>query len=257
MKNKNSVVKEILAKCFGKEKDERWNAVAMLLIFSIFLAVVIVIARTSNNQNTLKREETVPTPSPTMNLNLDKEEIEPDIDSEIVDEDYEINYSYLYTFTLDGVQEIITGKRLDSKEIFSIINTEGTTEYARLSENYLKKENGSYHLTNVPSTNLIYANLDPLLEILEELTPSIELNQYLYYVPTSEILKSYHNNTTLVDPNNTYNTVVVTRGENGIERIEIDYSNLYSLLNGITGQYTIIMEFNNVGTTEDFTILTD
>lgn len=256
MKKNNSLIKEIFAKCFGKEKDERWNAVAMLLIFFLFLAVVIVIARTNNNQNTLKPEEVEQTPTPSLTATPDLEE-EPGIDQEIGNGNYEVNYSYLYTFTLNGVQEIITGKRLDSKEIFSIINTEGTVEYARLSENYLKKENGSYHLTNLPSTNLVYANLDPLLEILEELIPSIEINQYIYNVPTSEILKSYHNNSTLVDQNNTYNRVVITRGENTIERIDLDYSNLYSLLNGIAGNYNITMEFNNVGTTEDFTIRID
>ncbi|MDE5587266.1 MAG: hypothetical protein K2I72_02720 [Bacilli bacterium] len=254
-KNNDNLMKEVFSKCFGKEKEERWNAVAMLLIFGIFLAVIIVIARTTSNVEMTKPEETVPTPSPTVTPELEKQD--PDIDLELPDQNYEVNYSYLFTFTLDGIQEIITGKRLDSKEIFSIINSEGTTEYARLSENYLKKENGTYHLTSISSSNLVYADLDPLLEILEDLTPNIERNQYVYSVPTSELLKSYHNNTTLVDPNNTYNTVVVQRGENSIERIDLDYSNLYSLINGVLGQYTIAMEFNHVGTTEDFTIRID
>jgi len=253
MKN-HSWWKEILSKCFGSEKDERWNAVAMLIIFGFFLGILIVMLRVGNNtmsqenSNTNSSPTPILTPTPTIdfsdNLNQGQES-----------ETYEINYSYLYTFTLGAETETMTGKRLDQKEIFTLINQAGSVDYAKMSDNYLKKENGKYHLVEIPSRNLIYANLDPLIAILEELTPNINLNQYTYYIPTSKLLTAYHKGLSLVDSNNTYNTVIITRNGNTMKTIDADYSALFSFISGTTNSYIIHMEFNHVGTTEDFTIL--
>ena len=251
---KNSLWKEILNKCFGSEKDERWNAVAMLIIFGFFISILIIMLRVSETTSNQHNSSTVSSPTPTLTSTptADSSDIQLDQDQETGN--YEINYSYLYTFTSNEEIETITGKRLDQKEIFTLINQMGSTDYARLSENYLQKENGEYHLVEMPSRNLIYANLDPLISILEELTPDINLNQYTYYVPTSMLLGAYHKDLGLIDSSNNYNIVVVTRNSNAIESIDADYSALSTVLNETTNLYTVHMEFNHVGTTEDFTI---
>jgi len=251
---KNSLWKEILGKCFGREKDERWNAVAMLIIFSFFLGILIIMLRMGGATPNENNSHTTPSFTPTLTPTPTTDSGDVDLGQEKESGNYEINYSYLYTFTSSAGVETVTGKRLDQKEIFTIITQIGSTDYARVSDNYLQKENGKYHLVEMPSRNLIYANLDPLISILEELTPNINLNQYTYYVPTSMLLSAYHKDLGLIDSSDTYNTVIVTRNSNTIEAIEADYSSLSTLLNGTTNSYTIHMEFNHVGTTEDFTI---
>lgn len=250
---KNSLWKEVLSKCFGREKDERWNAVAMLIIFGFFISILIMILRVGGNTTSQAMSNVTSSPTSTVTPTSTAGSSDLELDQEQESGNYEINYSYLYNFTFGEETETITGKRLDQKEIFTIINQTGSTDYARLSENYLQKENGKYHLVEIPSRNLIYANLDPLIAALEELTPNINLNQYTYYVPTSTLLTAYHKDLGLVDSNNTYNTVIITRNDNTIESIDIDYSALSTLLSG-TASYQVHMEFNHVGTTEDFTI---
>ncbi len=247
---KNNQWKEILNKCFGHEKDERWNAVAMLLIFAFFLGILIFMLRQNGTTPTLENPKNTPSPTPIStaspsDTNVNQEE---NLGS------HEINYSYLYTFTLNDTKETITGKRLDQKEIFTLINQTGSSDYARVSDNYLKKENEVYHLVEIPSRNLIYANLDPLIAALEELTPDINSNQYTYYVPTSILLTAYHKDLGLIDSNHTLNTIVITRNDTTIEAIDVDYSSLSTLISGTNNQYTIHMEFNHVGTTKNFTI---
>ena len=56
--------KEIWKKCFGKEKDTRWHAVAMLVIYFIFVTLVVGIAKT---QEPINKEEKKLTPQPTAN----------------------------------------------------------------------------------------------------------------------------------------------------------------------------------------------
>lgn len=249
--NTKTFLRKIFQKSFGKDKNERFNAIAMLIIFGLFIAIFSITVRNVDIPEEEKKLDNTSNPiinstmSPTNPGNLEEN---------IEDGTYEVNYSYLYTFNLNGKEEIITGKRLDSKEIFTIINTDGSTEYAKVSENYLKKEKDKYQLVDSPSPHLTYTNLDSLLEILDELTPNINQNQYTYYVPTNTILRSYYPNSTQFDSMDTYNTVVITKNENILEKIDIDYSSLYSLLNGTTTSYTITMVFNNIGTTEDFTI---
>ncbi|MCI8588677.1 MAG: hypothetical protein HFG40_03395 [Bacilli bacterium] len=256
MKSKNTEnIKEILKQCFGKEKNERYNAIAMLIVFGLFLTIAIIIARIDPASSTTQNQKPQTTTPPPTNITPKPTDHVEDIEQNTGD--YEINYSYLYTFNLNGVEEVITGKRLDTKEIFTIINNNGSTEYAKLSDNYLKKENGKYQLINKPSMNLNYSDLEPLLEILENLPPSLNLNQYSYSVPTSMLLKEYYPESTQAVPTETYNSVIMTRNNNTIERLDIDYSNFYSFLTGTISTYTATMEFNNIGTTEDFIIKVD
>ena len=50
---KSDEVKEILKKCFGKEKDTRYHAIAMLSIYAFIFMILIIFIRvggsTSNN----------------------------------------------------------------------------------------------------------------------------------------------------------------------------------------------------------------
>lgn len=249
------VINLIWTKCFSKQKDERLHAIAMLVLFGIFIVILVALLRTDSSTPLPNAGETSRTPEVSQTPEVSTEELEEDgkIDETY---SYEINYSYLYTFTRNGiVEEVITGRRLDDKEIFTIVGSNSTTDYARLSDNYLKKEQGKYKLIERPSNNLLYANLDPLIDTLYSLNPtSIEANRYTYQVSTKNLLDLYHPDSTLVASPTSYNTVVITQNNNLISKIDVDFSNLATLLNGLSETYTMSLEFNNVGTTEDFNI---
>lgn len=257
---KKEDIKELLKKCFGKEKDEQLNAIVMLTIMMIFIAILVIILRVG--ANTTKNEPTnnqTKTQAPTQDSTKPIDDLEKDSLNEEGKQtgNYEINYSYLYTFNLNGVQEIITGKKLDSKEIFTIVNEEGSKDYAKLSDNYLIKNQNSYHLTTIPSSNLLYASIDDLIDILDSYTPNIELNQYTYYIPNSDLISIYRKELSNTQMEEKYNPVTITINNDRIEKIVMNYSNLYEVINKVPGTYLITLEFNNIGTTEDFTIRID
>lgn len=257
---KKEELKELLKKCFGKEKDEQLNAIVMLTIMMIFIVILVIIVRvgTDKEKSNLTNNPTQ-TPVPTENVIKPIEDTEKDLLNEEGKQtgNYEINYSYLYTFTLNGKQEIITGKKLDNKEIFTIVNEDGSKDYAKLSNNYLIKNKNSYNLTTVPSTNLQYASIDDLAEILGLYTPNIEQNQYTYYISNKDLISIYKPELENTQMEEKYNPVTLTINNDRIEKMVMDYSNLYEVINKTPGTYLISLEFNNIGTTEDFTIRID
>jgi len=251
---RNDKMKKVLRKCFGKEKEERFHAIAMLIISFLFISIVVIVVRINDEQSLEKVPENSLSPTASNIPNI-IDELEENID-DTVDLEAEINYSYLYTFTLDQTQEVITGKRFDEKEIFTVVSSNGNQEYVKFNGNYLEKKEGKYHLVDELSPNIMYSNLDLLFEVLEEMIPDVSINQYTYMIPTLELLKAYYKDSTFTAPN-TYNSVVITRNNQTIEKIQLDYSNFYSFLQGRSVYYVIEMEFNKVGTTEDFMIHLD
>lgn len=243
-------IQKLLKKCFGPEKNERYHAIAMLIIFGLFIAVLVILLRTGNydesNLDTTKTSNTSNTPAPTITPSP--------TDSTTTNPSYDVNYSYLYTFDLNGVKQVITGRKLDDKEIFTIITESGSSEYAYLSGNYLKKENGVYQIIENPSDHLLYVDLDVIEEITSSSTPNINLNQMTYYIPTSTLLETYFKDSNLIDSVSSHNTIILTINEGQLSRIDLDYSSLYSLISGTTSKYTISIELSNIGSTEDFDI---
>ena len=64
---KKEEVKEILKKCFGKEKDDRYHAIAMLTIYGIFILILVLVIRLggTNSSNMVSNPTTSPTTTPT------------------------------------------------------------------------------------------------------------------------------------------------------------------------------------------------
>ncbi len=248
---KKEEFKELLKKCFGKQKDERYNAIAMLILFGIFMFILIIFLRlaptndVNNPNNSLN-----PTPSSNPNQNItgnDNEEINPK-------EVFDINFSYIYTINNNGTKEVITGKKLDDKEIFTIINNNGSENYAKLSNNYLKKENGEYKIVESPSVNLLYADVEKAIDLTEKGELTKENNIYTYTIPTIEIIKKYHPETTLVIENTITDNFIVTVENGTMKKLELQLNNYYTTINSTQGTLNIIMEFSNVGTTENFNV---
>lgn len=244
--------KELLKKCFGKEKNDRYHAIAMLALYGLFFIILIIFIRLSPTPTETNKAETpTNTNKPTTNITSDnKNETS---NEKIPNEKFDINYSYIYTLEYNGVKEVFTGKRLDDKEIFTYITSTGSTDYARLSNNYLIKENKEYHLVDIPSQNLKYTDMDKIVLLTEKSSLSKEGNVYKYNVPVSEILTMYNRNQ--IAEATTYDSIIVTLENEVIKTIDINFSNYAYIINGnVPTNLTIKMEFNNIGTTENFDV---
>lgn len=246
--------KELLKKCFGKEKDERYHAIAMLILYGLFFLVIIIMIRVS--PTTTKENNPSSSPSPTITNDPTSGITNKDTtteDQNLSNETFEINYSYIFTVENNGTKEIFTGKKLDDKEIFTYITSSGSTDYARLSNNYLIKENGEYHLVDSPSQNLKYTDMDTIISLTEKGTLTRNENIYQYSIPTSEVLSMYDSNQ--IADANIYDTITITLENNTIKTIDINFSNYASIINGnVATNLTVKMEFNQVGTTENFDV---
>ena len=104
--------KALLKKCFGKEKDERLHAIAMLIIWGIIILILVIMIRlspTPDNQNSTtpndNKDSQTQVETPGIGNNNGNDE------SSSPTESFEVNFSYIYTVTNNGVQEVITGKK--------------------------------------------------------------------------------------------------------------------------------------------------
>lgn len=250
-------LKELYNKCFGKNKDDRYHAIAMLGIYGVFILILIIMIRVSpaqnqdNNQsnksnNNISNDTSQKTDNKNNSNNTNTNQGNITTQSEI-------NYSYVYTIDNSGIKEVVTGKRVDDKEIFTLITDSGSKDYAKLSDNYLEKVDGSYHLVESPSSNLVYTNLDTIIELTEKGSLTTNNNTYVYTIPTNEILKAF-NYTSEVSETIT-DTITITTENTLIKYININFTNYRTIINNNNlTNLNINMEFNNLGTTKDFNI---
>lgn len=249
MKNKD--FNELLKKCFGKEKDDRYHAIAMLAIYGIFIVVVVLVIRLggSSTNNNLSTNPT-PTPTPVVTPSPTNDSTDNDEDENITGND--INYSYSYTISYNGISEVYLGKKLDDKEKFTLIKDGVTTDYAILSDNYLKLENGVYHITESPSRLFKYCDVNEILAMIENSVSTENGNTISYYISNQDLADTFNDN--LAIDNNQNNTITLTLSNGNLKNIDLNFSNYLSSVNGLDETLTIHMEFVDVGTTEDFEI---
>lgn len=249
---KNKEWKEILNKCFGKEKDDRYHAIAMLTIYGIFIVILVVMIRvggTSTTSNLDENNTSTPTSSPSTTV-LPSSSPEVDINQENNITSNDINYSYSYTISYNGVSEVYLGKKIDEKEKFTLIKDGVTTDYGILSDNYLVLENGAYHITESPSRFFKYCDVDKILALVENEIPT-ENNGMIKYTVSNQDLESAYKDEISIDNEQLNSVQLYTSGEL-LKGIDLDFSNYFSSVQGTTVTLTIHMEFADIGTTEDF-----
>ena len=243
--------KEILKKSFGKEKDDRYHAIAMLTIYGIFFLILIFIIRIGGSSipsNSLNNSNSTSTPSPTEMPSSDTN-IEEN-NQNIIEND--INYSYSYTITYNGISEVYLGKKIDSKEKFTLIKEGITTEYAILNDNYLILENGVYHITENPSKYFKYCDVEKIL-LLTENEISVESdNTIKYNISNSNLANMFKDNISI--DNNKTNLIKMHIIDSNLKSIDLDFSNYLSSIDNENVTLTIHMEFVDVGKTDDFEI---
>ena len=240
--------KELLKKSFGKNKNDKYHAIAMLIIYGIFSLILVLLIRigNSNNQNT-PNITTSPTPSSTSNIkNNDNEENNHAINSE------DINYSYSYTITYNGITEVYLGKKIDTKEKFTLIKNGITTDYAILNDNYLILENGVYHITNAPNNVFKYCDISTILAVVDNEIPTVNNNVTKYQVTNKSLSINYKDK--LLNDNELKNSINITMVDNILKSVDVDLSNYISSIEEKNSTLTIHMEFVDIGTTQDFDI---
>lgn len=247
---KNNDFKEVLNKCFGKEKDDKYHALAMLAIYGIFILIVIIMIRLGGSSSNIENNNTNPTPTPSQTISPT-----PTNDVDIEDNTTitnDINYSYSYTVSYNGTTEVYLGKKIDEKEKFTLIKDGITTNYAILSDNFLILENDIYHITENPSKFFKYCDVEKVLLLIENEISTENGNTIKYNITNSHLASSFKDNIKL--NNEQTNLIIITTENNNLKSVDLELNNYISSVEGSTNTLTIHMEFANIGTTEDFEI---
>ena len=250
---KKEEVKEILKKCFGKEKDDRYHAIAMLAIYGIFILILVLVIRLggTNSSNMVSNPTTSPTTTPTASGTTSPTN-NGTISSTTSNGNNDINYSYSYTITYNGVSEVYLGKKIDDKEKFTLVKDGTTTNYAILDDNYLILENDIYHITESPSRLFKYCDAEKILTLIENEIPTENNGVTKYSVGSHNIASSFHESLS-IDSEKT-NAIQLVVSDDTLKSIDLDLSNYLSSLEGVSITLTIHMEFADIGTTSDFDI---
>ena len=250
---KNKEWKEILKKCFGKEKDDRYHAIAMLAIYGIFILILIILIRVGGNSSTQLHENSPSTSSltPTATSSPPPSDISEEDPSSSIGEN-DINYSYSYTVSYNGISEVYLGKRIDDKEKFTLVKDGITTDYAILNDNYLILENDAYHITENPSRFFKYCDIEDILVLVENEIPT-ENNGIIKYTVSNKSLASTYKDDLSIDNEQLNSIQLYTSGE-VLKSVDLDFSNYFSSIQGTSVTLTIHMEFADIGTTEEFEI---
>lgn len=212
--------KEVMKKCFGKEKNDRWHAVAMLILYGIFFLVsFIILSITSPDKDNTKWEEPVQI----------------------------INYSYTYTVTYNNEVEVYLGKKYADKQAFTLVKNGVNSEYNAIGDKI-------YNVNDDNILNTYFKYLDrEKIESLVVLDKCIkDNNTYTCTVDTKELANTF--NDTINDDNVIINTFIIEKENNEIKSIKLDLSSYISNLLGEPNTLTVNMSFTDIGTTKDFEV---
>ena len=240
---------EILKKCFGKQKDDRLHAIAMLIIYGIFVTIVIFAVRINSNNTDINlpsgdnKKEVISDNNKVVDDNLTsyEENIENDI-----------NYSYSYIVKFDDNTEVYLGKKIDDKEKFTFIKDGVSLDYAILNDNYLILDGGIYHLVDKLDTYFKYCDISKILDLVDNSIATKSGNIKKYYVSNYDLSSQF--NDKIQSYNDGNNEIEIITDNNTLKKIDINFSNYISSVLGSNHNLIINMEFANIGTTENFSI---
>lgn len=247
---KKEELKKILKKCFGKEKDDKYHAIAMLCLYGLFMILLVAMIRIGGSSNT---NRLTPTPSPTSNTNINNSNNNDNtIDEKDNSMENNINYSYSYTITSNGNSEVFLGKKVNSKEKITYIKDGITEEYAVLNDNYLILENNSYHITNSPSNFFKYCDINKILAVVDREIPTENNGIIKYQVSNKNLASEYSDK--LKNDNEQNNSIILTIVNDNLKSTDLVLDNYISSVMGENYTLSIHMDFVDIGATQDFTI---
>lgn len=249
MKNKlnKGKFRELLRKCFGKNKDEKYHARAMLVIYGIFILAVVIFIRmgSSNLPSDSNQDKNLVNPIPTNDSSGSN-------NSTTNGGFNDVNYSYVYAVNYNGNQEVFTGQKVDEKEKFAYVSGGNIQNYAILSDNFLLLSDGKYSITNTPSSYFKYCDAEQILVLLADSIPT-ETSDYVKYEVTNKQLSGIFKDIIVMDSKQP-NTINIHIDNDEIRAIDLDLTNYITSIQGSSSSLTIRMDFANIGTTPDFNI---
>ena len=243
---------------FEKNKDNDPNkkkkSIIMLSIYLVFILLVILFIRLApapseetkdNSNNTSNNEQN------TNKDNNDDNEIKELEDFSLSDDD--INYSFSYKIVFNGESELYLGKRVGGKSKFTYIKDDITEEYAYINDNFLKLENGVYHLADTFDSYFKYCDVEKIIEIVEDYLPLHFTDDISYNISNVKIARVFEDE--IQNENGLTNVIALFIEDGSIKKIKLDFSNYISSVIGTTSTLNIEIDVADVGKTEDFKIL--
>lgn len=233
-------------------QNEFLNKDSILAIIGIiFLIGLAIFARVTVNQESTEQKnkpESTPTPTATPENTENKE-------TSLFDSLDSNNYHFTYTVTQNEKIEIIDGKINGNKMKFSIIG-EQKEEYARVSENYLKLNNGTYQILETEIRSYFrYIKVEEMKKVMDNSITKTEGNNKTVAVDITDLIEMYTEEEYDGFEEFKDDKIIIYFDENQkIEKIELDYSNYFTHLNNQPSIFKVVMDFDQYGQIEELEI---
>ncbi len=214
--------KELMKRCFGKEKEEKAHAIAMLVIYGIFMVFALVYINLLPDA-----KENKPTPSPTSTPSVVE------------------NYNYKYVVKFDNGMYTIDGKKLDNKETFTYIEGDISNEYAIISNILYIMKDGNYEKSAIINPYYKYLNKDKVLGLIDYNKCLNNDNSYVCDIDSKTLANTFSDS--LTNDNDTLNPVFIVKENNEVKSIKLDLDNYISNIMNSNHSLEITMEYSKEG----------
>lgn len=230
-------------------KEERIKNGIMFFIMILFFGFLVMSIRT--NDTTLKDNKE-------KNNNVIDDNTSETTNSVIDGVDFlrKNNFSYIYTFETENKKEKITGKIYNSKEKFTLISENETLECARLGEDYFVLKDNNYQFSEIPTTNLLYSNIESLTSLLEMSLFEEKKERWEFEIDPIDMFDIYNPDFSY-DSFSDYGTdnAYIYYNGNTISKIKLNLDNYQkTITNDSNAKLQITLEYFDYSKQEDFDI---
>lgn len=267
-KNKNvsqgNNVKEGTTSFFEKMKtDKQYNAKVQLIGFGIFIAILVIYV----NISSLGNSGTTNSVLTDLDSNYQSDDENPTEDSINLLEKLENNYRYDITIDVqkngENEQETVdvnkiryVGKSFENQLEITREDTVGSALYYKVDNRYYSKNNKTMKFVEEDDVYSVvdseYIELDGILEFIDKASLdhvtdySGGKKEYVYHLKVKDIIVSYKLEDVIE---------IEIEEENGILKIEIDYTNLFRVVDETIIECELEATITDIGKVEEFLVL--
>lgn len=267
-KNKNvsqgNNVKEGTTSFFEKMKtDKQYNAKVQLIGFGIFIVILVIYV----NISSLGNSGTTNSVLTDLDSNYQSDDENPTEDSINLLEKLENNYRYDITIDVqkngENEQETVdvnkiryVGKSFENQLEITREDTVGSALYYKVDNRYYSKNNKTMKFVEEDDVYSVvdseYIELDGILEFIDKASLdhvtdySGGKKEYVYHLKVKDIIVSYKLEDVIE---------IEIEEENGILKIEIDYTNLFRVVDETIIECELEATITDIGKVEEFLVL--
>jgi len=227
MKNKQNKYIKLLKDIY---KNPRGKAILFFVFYFFFFLILIIMIRTNStiNNGTVENKN---------NLNYSLESITNG------------NYHYAYKINLNNIEHIYEGDKLNSKEKFTYIYNNISTNYYRNNDLFLKEVDSNWNKTENPYILKEFLNIDMLKTII---TSSSYISKteyesgrvvYHYNISTTTLLKLLEN--TNIDIDDIPNKIDITTNNKEVDQINYTLDSYCKYIDNNSNTCNIEMKYSN------------